>query len=704
MKKIYLFLLLIGFIPTYLTAQYITAEDDASNYTTWTNGSNEGFGFGAWDLWLENSGGHFIASSDGDGFGNIDVDSKSFGMWGNPSSNVAHAQRLFSEWSDGATFSVDIATAYRNGFKGIDLWAVEFDKIWTFNVGSDKYTAGGADQSWAYSQTSIFKLSVTQNGADISISLIRGTDNYSTTISNKTLIGFKFYISSDGNQTLDNLYFNNLKIEYSDPSKVPATANVKINGNVDLAADESLTVNDLTVDGSNTLTIKSTSSGTGSLIVNGTVSGNVTVERYIPTPSGTGGSWNDNYGWRLLSAPVTGQSISDFTVTPASNYDFYLWHEDSDLWYNYKAGDWNTYNTDNTGTSQSGDFALGRGYMVAYASEQTGFSFTGELTTGNVTWTNLSYSGDGNGEVYSKGWHLLGNPFTSALKWNVGSWNLSNVSTTAKIWNEASRSFVDITSDGANKYIPAGQGFLIQVSGAANSITIPEDARDHQGATWFKNSTFNGILLVARENQDTYGQENNIIISDGSSHEFNFEHDSRFFAGYAPQFYSVFGEEKVSTKKLPNISEEMVIPFDFIKNNATEFAIELKESTVAYPIFLTDNKTGTIHKLSENPVYSFTASEGDSPNRFLLHFGVVGIGEQEQAPTLQAYVVDNRLYVNNSMEQAQLAVYDLQGRLVAEQSLNTAGLQALPLELPAGMYIVRLNNASESRAVKINVQ
>jgi hypothetical protein len=148
----------------------------------------------------------------------------------------------------------------------------------------------------------------------------------------------------------------------------------------------------------------------------------------------------------------------------------------------------------------------------------------------------------------------------------------------------------------------------------------------------------------------------------------------------------------------------MVIPFDFIKNNATEFAIELKESTVAYPIFLTDNKTGTIHKLSENPVYSFTASEGDNPNRFLLHFGMVGVSEQEQASTLQAYVVDNRLYVNNSLEQAQLAVYDLQGRLVAEQSLNTAGLQALPLDLPAGVYIVRLNNASESRAVKINVQ
>lgn len=119
---------------------------------------------------------------------------------------------------------------------------------------------------------------------------------------------------------------------------------------------------------------------------------------------------------------------------------------------------------------------------------------------------------------------------------------------------------------------------------------------------------------------------------------------------------------------------------------------------------MSDKETGIITDITENSVYQFFSAKNDNPNRFLLHFGMVGIGEQEQASTLQAYVVDNRLYVNNSLEQAQLAVYDLQGRLVAEQSLNTAGLQALPLDLPAGVYIVRLNNASESRAVKINVQ
>jgi hypothetical protein len=48
-KFIYLFAIIIASFSS-VKAQYITAEDDASNYSTWTNGSNEGIGFGQWDL------------------------------------------------------------------------------------------------------------------------------------------------------------------------------------------------------------------------------------------------------------------------------------------------------------------------------------------------------------------------------------------------------------------------------------------------------------------------------------------------------------------------------------------------------------------------------------------------------------------------------------------------------------------------------
>ncbi len=88
------------------------------------------------------------------------------------------------------------------------------------------------------------------------------------------------------------------------------------------------------------------------------------------------------------------------------------------------------------------------------------------------------------------GWHLLGNPFASAIIWDVpsGDWNLDNVSGVAKVWEEASRSYIDITTNGGYLHIPAGQGFFVQVNNASNHITIPASARTHEPDTWYKDT------------------------------------------------------------------------------------------------------------------------------------------------------------------------------------------------------------------------
>jgi len=182
-KSIFTLIVLSLFFSGNIFAQYVTAEDEAGNYTSWVNGNNNGFGFSAWDMWITGNAGFFIGSSSTQGFGDIDVDGKSFGMYGNTTlGDYSNAQRLFSNWSDGATFSIDLAVAFRNGNKGIDIFGSGYEIIWNFNVGGDNYTAGGVNQNWPYSQTSVFQLTATQNGNDVDILLTRGTDSYSTTI------------------------------------------------------------------------------------------------------------------------------------------------------------------------------------------------------------------------------------------------------------------------------------------------------------------------------------------------------------------------------------------------------------------------------------------------------------------------------------------------------------------------------------------
>jgi hypothetical protein len=102
-----------------------------------------------------------------------------------------------------------------------------------------------------------------------------------------------------------------------------------------------------------------------------------------------------------------------------------------------------------------------------------------------------------------------------------------------------------------------------------------------------------------------------------------------------------------------------------------------------------------------NPVYSFSSSDNDSPNRFKITFGAVGIDETDNQNTLQAYVNGNRLFIMNTYGNASVQLFDLQGRLVQSSQLNGEGLQSQPLNLPAGVYIVSVQNEKSVKSVKI---
>jgi hypothetical protein len=51
----------------------------------------------------------------------------------------------------------------------------------------------------------------------------------------------------------------------------------------------------------------------------------------------------------------------------------------------------------------------------------------------------------------------LGNPFSSAVKWNDGNWALNNVDAIAQVWNAATASYLPIES---NEMIPSMNGSL----------------------------------------------------------------------------------------------------------------------------------------------------------------------------------------------------------------------------------------------------
>jgi len=453
--------------------------------------------------------------------------------------------------------------------------------------------------------------------------------------------------------------------------------------------------NDLSNNG--TLTIKSFASGTGSLIVNGTSSGTISFERYL-----TGYSGNEANGWHFLALPISGLTIAGSSFEPTEGTDdLYQFdqNQDENVWLNYFGADFSET-----------EFVVGKGYLVAYNTTATKTFSGNTIRTSDLT-VNLDYTA---GKPYT-GWNLVGNPFTSAIDWDnieksenvYGSvYVINSIDGTFESWNGT-------TGDLTGGIIPANQGFLVHASTSSQSITMAAGSdgdQVHNTSTFYKNQTELAENTLKISVGSEIGSNNTYLqLREDATENFDADIDAYKLFGYGSitEVYSHDESNLYSINCMPNELQGRQISIGINSKEEKEHYLTfegIQNLQNEYEISLEDTKTNAIHEITEDFIYNFQTEAINNPNRFLLHFGMVGIGEQEQAPTLQVYMVDNRLYVNNSLEQAQLAVYDLQGRLVARQSLNSGGLQALPLELPAGVYIVRLNNASESRTVKINVQ
>jgi len=430
--------------------------------------------------------------------------------------------------------------------------------------------------------------------------------------------------------------------------------------------------------GASGLVIESDATGTGSLI-HSTASVPGTVQRHVVSHGNVATD-----GWHLIGSPVATFTINGSSFDPGTNDDLYAWDEATNTWLNHKVGN-------------PTQIVPGTGYIVAY--ENTGTkSFTGNLNVSNVAVSGLAHTA-----AQGKGWHLLGNPFASALEWNKtgGSWALTNVAGTAKVWNSATKAYVDVVADGI---IPSAQGFFVQVNeSTTGSLTIPAAARAHSSTAWYKNTTPR-LMLSASPTDGSSRQESQIRIEPEATSSFDFYYDSRFLPGYAPQFYSMSDGELLSSNALPQVQNGASIPLGFVKNQHEYFVIRMEENNIGETILIKDLKLNLTHNLSQQPEYHFTSAQGDDPNRFLLHFGAVGVDEALPTTVVAAYVSNNILYVLNAQGKVQVDVLDLSGRMVYSQSMQAEGLSSTPINLSAGVYVVRLNDGQTTMANKVIVQ
>ncbi len=457
-------------------------------------------------------------------------------------------------------------------------------------------------------------------------------------------------------------------------------------GIVQILPGKSLTVSGtLTNNAGNTgLVIQSDANGTGSLIHSSSVSG--TVQRYISAYS------SNSNGWHLLACPVTSFTVTGSSFQPVSGQDdLYYYNESQNRWMN-----WGTANF---------DFGTDQGYLCAYKTSAIK-SFTGTLNYADKTISNVSYTAAQGG-----GWHLIPNPFSSAITWNSSISAPGYASTaSAKILNGGT-SYSDI-SDG--QPVPAMNSFFMQVNSATNSITIPAASRAHNSQGWYKSSEGELLMLTVQSNENTTYQENIIRFNSNATEGFDPLYDSQFLPGMqgTPRMYSFLADNtELSLNTFPPLSGSRVVPLGFIKGTSSAYSLNLsKMENIAdnVSIILEDTKENKTQDLKQNPSYLFNSSEGDNVKRFLLHLNDPnGVNEQKKNNNLSIYSDGHTIYIsslNNSWVKGKLFVYNLMGQQLMQQELGSGALTKVNLNCSTGYYLVKVVTSDNAYSGKVFLQ
>ena len=444
------------------------------------------------------------------------------------------------------------------------------------------------------------------------------------------------------------------------------------------------TINNLSVDASSSLTINSG----GSLIVDGTSSGNVTYNRNLATTN-----------WYLVSSPFAGETMTSIrannTLADGSGdgrIGFAPYDDSQAL-----GSKWTYF------TNTSNDALVnGKGYSAKLASSGD-ISFTGTINTTDVS---VAVSNAGTG------FNLIGNPYTSHLTSATfltdNSANL--VSQTLWVWNG---SIYETKVTGDSFVLAPAQGFFVRSSNGTN-INIAESYQASTGGTFQKSSKTEVKLIM---NDGSNNRFVKMYYLDNATKGFDNGFDGETFGGIV-NTVDVFTNlienndgKKFQVQSLPIAEMETIIVPVGVKADAgkeitfTAEAINLPRDT---KVFLEDRFTNTITRLDEaNTSYKVTLNDAlNGTGRFFLHTKASGVLSTDEVllQNTNVYATSNNTLriVGLLSGNADLKMYNILGKQVLNTSFTANGAKEIALpRLASGVYIVQLATDSSKLSKKI---
>ncbi len=492
-----------------------------------------------------------------------------------------------------------------------------------------------------------------------------------------------------------------------------------------IGSSDDATSNNLIINSGATLNVNSDASGTGSLLVNGSLtnSGTVNFQRYTDT-------YSPNGKWHYVSAPLSGQgldatwlgnnSIQQYNTT----WQFYRWDEPTNYWIAFGS-------TGSPAAFGDTDFADARGYCLSRSANGI-LSFTGDILTSDVSYSATYNAGQGDG------YNLVGNPYSCSIGitsdatsdnnfLNDNNAKLDASYRAAYIWEEQA-GYADVRDDYrvicntgysgfgsasplSQDYVQPGQGFFIKVN-SAQSITFSANSRAHSSNAFYKNhkNTWPGLELTLTagdlQNSTVVAFHNDMTTGLDPSY------DVGKFKGnpYISLYTRLVDDNGVdfTVQALPETNMEsltVLVGVDLAEDQLAEFSLE-HEMPDHIPVFLEDRQQNTLTNLKEKN-YSTMVSQGTSIDRFFLHFrDVTAIADNTPEETnIRTYNTGSTLYViNPDGYKGNISLISISGQELMNVSLIGDSKQQISHSFPAGCYIVRFTGNKLNTTKKIFVR
>ena len=460
-----------------------------------------------------------------------------------------------------------------------------------------------------------------------------------------------------------------------------------------------------------TFTLNSDSDEFSSIIIGGSVTGNITYNRYVNSV-GT----NE---WDLVGAPVSGQSLEAFVTANASalatngtTFAIGYYENADDTWTNY---------TTSTIVG-AGNFEMGKGFQMATISGGT-LKFTG--APASQTQTQAIINNDAANSGAGTRWSLVSNPFPSYIHANTNANSSNNFLTVnSDKLHDSYEAIYGYDADGIGsgytvynntttaRGIAPGQAFMVASDNTSyDNVSFTTAMRTTEGGDDFiaGNPVTYFELVVKLYVGETEIEDTKFYFKDGLTLGLDPGYDAGHFNQSAALLTRLVAEDQgvglaVNAMGIESIND-VVVPLEINRASGETFRITVDTFDIfgGINVYLEDTQNDTMTLLNEQDFELTPENTLGGVGRFFIHFTQSVLSTQDQINTshLNAYKLNINSFITieglaNQGGQTSVTVYDILGKQVVSATLdNYTNTQKISTEtVAAGIYIIKLDSGN----------